>query len=114
MPKGRRHHINLGRLITPRGEYYGLYHEGFKKHFDMQTATFNKRTYKVKETGRIIKRGRKFYTDLNGYDTERQNINRKQLGLYDENDRLVYTIAQDGKSIYSGQSKIGEVLIKTI
>jgi len=77
----------------------------------MKTAKFNGVVYEVKSTGNRRGKSAKSYTDLNGYETDRPSTKRQQLGMY-LNDNLVYTIGADGKSIYYGGSKHGEVFIR--
>lgn len=79
----------------------------------MKTAKLNGKVYEVKETGKTIHTKAKSYTDLNGYEIDKQPTSREQLGMY-EDGKLVHTIASDGKSIFHNGSKHAEVFIKDI
>jgi len=76
----------------------------------MKTAKLFGTIYEVKTTGTFHTRKAKSYTDFNGYHTERESEKWDRLGLY-SNGILHYTIASDGKSIYSNGLKLAEVNI---
>lgn len=76
----------------------------------MKTAKLHGIEYDVKPTGRFHIRKAKAYSDLNGYNVEKKAEKWDRLGLY-HNGVLHYTIAADGKSIYSNGLKLAEVQV---
>lgn len=77
----------------------------------MRQAKFNGKTYEVKPTGKVRCKPAKHYIDLNGYETQTYAERKKQLGMYDENGVLHFTITEDGK-IYNGTEFFGSTTIK--